>query len=278
MKIFKVSQKDLVQIDGKWYDNDLNEILTPPASNNVQTIPRFVTITTKYGDKTLTEGAEEDNYFGKFLLLKINDTTKTVSVRCLESKSSSVSVGEEKTYPLLGFAEGILSEKIRQEREMKYSKIDFGKSSEFFTIGYLAKNGRIRVEVPSHLKEMFDKMYASFTGEDPSLFLNHGYATSVDRETSELRMAFPSPGEHILAKMDFSLYPICRDKNNPNRLEMNYYNYVFNLFRLGFTMGLNERNIPKILSRIEGDENKKSFIAGTKLLEDPNMILELDKD
>lgn len=52
-----------------------------------------------------------------------------------------------------------------------------------------------------------------------------------------------------------------------NRLEINYNNYVMNLFRLGFTIGNNDRNIPKILSAINGEKEKESFLAGTKVFD-----------
>jgi hypothetical protein len=264
IKIAESNQEEIIEIGGKYYierDGDIIEVPSPKSE------PNSISVSTKYGNMTFTEGEVVENFFGKYRILSLNPNN-TMTVEYIEIKNPSVRIGEQKTYPITSQAESIFKEQKTQAAAIKYKEINFGGSKDFFTIGFLAKNGRIRVEVPITLKQQFDQMYKKFTGEDPSKFLGHGYAAELNPETKgnswELRISFPNPGPEILNNMSFSNYPIV---SSANRLEINYSNYVLNLFKLGFTIGTNELNIPKIMNAIQNSEEKNSFIQGTKVID-----------
>lgn len=270
IKLSDNNSEEIIEIGGKYYVERGGDIVEVPSPSKQEAIisPKSIPVSTKWGNIILTEGSVEENFYGKYKIISLDLNKNIMIVEYVEIKNPSVTRGEQKTYPIQSQAESIIREKMRQDREMKYNQIQFG-SKEFFSVGFLAKYGRIRVEVPLSLKNRFDEMYKKFTGEDPSKFLGHGYAAQLSTETKgnswEFRITFPNPGTELLNRMDFSNCPPI--PSSKNTLEINYSNYVMNLFRLGFTIGTNEHNIPKVLNAIQGEKEKNSFIEGTRVFE-----------
>jgi len=270
IKIAQTGTEEMIEIEGKYYveRNGNIEEVESPNTPMTPSQPKSVTVSTRWGNIIFTEGKIEENYYGKYHIVSINEAHKTITVEYIDVKNTGVLMGEQKTYPIQSQAEAIIKEKMRREREMRYSTINFG-SKEFFTVGFLAKYGRIRVEVPRTLKNKFDEMYKRFTGQNPEDFLEHGYAADLNPETKgnswEFRITFPNPGPELLNRMNFSNCPPIA--SSANKLEVNYSNYIMNLFRLGFTMGNNANNLQTILSAINGDEERNSFIEGTNAIE-----------
>ena len=81
----------------------------------------------------------------------------------------------------------------------------------------------------------------------------------------ELRIALPRPSVEVLNRMAFP------ENMNFNKfiergdfLEINNNTYVWNLFKMGFTLGSNERNIEKIAAHIPEDV-REYFYQGVNL-------------
>lgn len=131
------------------------------------------------------------------------------------------------------------------------------------TMGYMARYGRIRVECPSCVHKTFEEMYEHLTHDKATNHFDHGYAIinheSWDARLFELRITFPIPRYEGINLFNMPI------KASTHRLEINYLDFVINLFKMGFTIGENYFNIDRIYDRLP-DTHKAYFLIGMNAL------------
>jgi hypothetical protein len=259
-KWIKTAQGQAIEVDGKWYNENMEEIPNPNT-------PKSIEFNIRGESVVLKEGERYKNYFGNYLLKSIDNTdpqNAKVTVEYLDGQF----INETKIYPAKSQAEAIFSEKnrVRMEEEERagIDIITFNSSDEFFTLGYLAKNSRIIVEVPKDPKILsgFETKYKELTGEDAAQHLQDAsYYIAPKQENRWLargRLIFPIK-ESVMSRLSFPSNVNINNKGG--RIEINNNNYIYNLFRQGFRMGRNEGNYGSISSGLSGSY-KDAFDQG----------------
>ena len=149
----------------------------------------------------------------------------------------------------------------RSEHQSEMSQVNFNSPDFIATAGYLAQYGRIRIECPRCMHEQFEAIYKHITGDDATNHFNHGYAIVKDEtkgSSFELRISFVTPSEDINL---FNLAIVA----TPNRMEINYVDFVCQLFRLGFTIGENIDNMDKIFDNLS-EAQQEYFYRGMEII------------
>jgi len=273
MNWYKKSQNisgtaELEQIDGKWYDESLAEVNPPteppkerPAESVTESLQRKSYTVDSYG-VTFTEGEEYTNWFGTYVVLKINDDA-TMDVEYLQSFKHPINAGDIKNYPMNSQAETIHKSRRSKEIEMKLNNImDLKGQDGNFTMGLMAANGYISAEVGPKYHKSFPEKYKAITGEDVSKYLGAGYRLSPneDRWSYTLRVHLPSLPPEILNKLNVKNIISRKDG-----IEINDNAFVWGLLNNGFSIGRNKDKIAQMVSKLT-DEDKGAFLAGTQIL------------
>lgn len=263
----KISQDAPVEVDGKYYiekDGDMVEVPNPNLiSQTPSNTPKSYSISAY--DVTFMEGRIYTNYYGDFKVIKINDEKATMDVQYVNVLKPDVNTDDIYTYNMLVQAKSIHNERVRQHNKFKISLLDLKDPSDYFTMGYVAKNGIIRAEIgPKHHKS-FPESYQRVTGEDALAFLHHGLSLSQneDRWSYTLRLFFSTPPPEALNKMKFP--PNSEIKNREGQMELASNDYIWTLFKRGFSIGKNEQNVDRIMGKILNEDNKKDFLSGFNL-------------
>ena len=255
--IKKYSQGDIVEIDGRFYRdvNGQTVEIDDPNKKIEEKQPKRITISILDKDYIFEEGQIYSDAAGNYKVQNIIDGNK-LDVVYLNGSF----VGESRVYDAQSRAMIIDKKLQREDAKNKMRTINLNKPNQYFTLGFLAKNGRIWVEIPKRHVPEFEKMYRNFTGEDPSQYLKinnkvGGYAILKEEDRlrpMELRLAFPPVHAEILNNMDFGkTVNIIEDGG---RLQINNSDYLKNLFKHGFTIGDNSKNIEKIKSKVPDDQ------------------------
>jgi len=159
--------QETVFIDGKWYDEECNEVPAP-------VIRRARKTATAHG-VTFIEGESYENHFGVYEVNEILEDGKKMDVSYLEVKAGSVVTGCSYVYPVAAQAETIANEKAEKEAKMRLlGTMEFGEGDDFL-LTYLKKNGRFNAAVPPKSVKAFNEEYAMFTGHLPEDHEGHGY-------------------------------------------------------------------------------------------------------
>ena len=106
---------EIVFIDGKWYDEELNEVPAPK-------IRRARKTATACG-VTFIEGERYENHFGVYEVREILPGGKEMDVEYVEAKAGSVVTGVSYVYPVMAQGETIAS--IKEEQEAKVKAMGF---------------------------------------------------------------------------------------------------------------------------------------------------------
>ena len=138
-KAQKTGQPEIIEDHGKFYRIEGDNFVEVANPN-----PKSFTIHSPYGDKTFTEGAEEENFFGKYVILRIYDDNGTMDVKYVTVKNPPVFVGDVKNYPMASQAEAIYKELQRDMVEMGEKMMDISTGQrESFTMGFLARGCKL---------------------------------------------------------------------------------------------------------------------------------------
>jgi len=261
------TSEGIIEIDGKFYKDENGttvEVENPNKKIEEKKLPKNITVSVLNRDYVFQEGKVYSDAAGHYEVENINGNK--LDVVYIDGSFN----GEHRTYDTIGRAVIIDNESKREDARNKMRTINLNKPNQYFTLGFLAKNGRIWVEIPERHVPEFERIYKEFTGEDPKQYLKinngkGGYAILKEEDRKrpmELRIAFPVVHSEILDKMDFG-------KNiniitDGERMEINNSDYLKNLFKFGFTIGNNSKNIEKIRSKIHPD-NVEYFDKGIAL-------------
>jgi len=243
-QIVDVDGRQYLQENGRWYDENLNEVPNPMPAE-----PKQVEFVIRGHRRILKEGERYKNSFGNYLLRSIrgheNPQTATVTVEYLDGQMR----GETKTYPARAQVEAIYSELVRSMQETGgFEDISSGQS-ESYTIGILAKCklvGAIRSDKIEEVK----RIYQTLTGDDFTPFVEGREGTISIRQPelnygNSFRAVFPKPlPVTVLNKMSI------KGEQPPKDDWWNItYTKFFNLLRLGFKMG-SHHDIGKIRGNV----------------------------
>jgi len=200
---------------------------------------------------TFELGNEYQNFIGRYRIedMEINENDPTQEPLMLIQYTDILTPNGKPLDQILPIREQgrIVRNAIRRlEHYPELQTIDFNSSDFLTTAAYLSQHARIRVECPQSLHNSFQTIYRCLTGDEATNHYGHGYAVVNDltKGTSfELRINFPTPSDSINL---FNL-PIVA---SPNRLEINYVDFVIQLFKMGFTIGGNQANTDKIFDSL----------------------------
>jgi len=262
LKKYLTAQNNIVEIDGKYYDENLNEVPKPASVP----APKSIEFTIHGNTIILKENEQYRNYFGNYVINSIDNVSDPQSSKITVKYLDGQFKNETKTYPASSQAEAIYSERnrvrIEEEERAGINIIEFASSNEFFTLGYLAKNSRIIVETPRDMASKFETKYRELTGDDARMHIqDNSYYIAPNSENRW----------HIRCRMIFDLkpavlsmlsFPSAVNINNKNgRAEINNNNYVYNLFRSGFKLGRNSNNYNSIASGLS-EQYRAAFDQG----------------
>lgn len=246
----KIANSEVIQMDGKWYNENLEEVPDPNLSSENK---KSITINIFGYNYTFKEGEIYKDAAGDYIVDQIIDDKK-MKVTYRDGRFQ----GEQRIYNITERAKIIHNEEVRQaEKDRMRHIIKLDKPSQFFTLGFLANQGRIWVEIPKRLVVEFETLYKRLTGEDPRQYLRvnnkvGGYAILEEsdefKRPMQLRIAFNPPDAEVLNKMDFG-----KNVNwimDAGRLETSNSDYLIYLFKNGFTIGNNIKNIDKIRANV----------------------------
>ena len=218
----------LVEIDGRWYDEDLNEVIL--------TQPKSVTM----NDVTFTEGESYENFFGTCTVVALSDEKMTV--RYDEVKHTSVNVGDERTYPIAAQADTIAKERRRVKAKMsKVNAMEFTGAKDIDTLAFIKEHGTIDVTVPPHRKELFHSRYMSVAGHPPEDHFGNGFH-HTDCEGwwgDTMRVYLPMPEPEVAEKLSL---PEDGVRVEGDRIIVSNNSFVWGLFHRGFHIGSNVEN------------------------------------
>jgi hypothetical protein len=255
----KMSVGEIEEIDGKYYNENLEEVPNPNVDRSIEIIVK--------GEKIiLKEGQNYKNFFGNYLLKSIDNVNDPQNAKITVEYLDGQFKGETKVYPAKSQAEALYSEKKRSINELEertgINIIEFNLPNEFFTLGYLTKHSKIIVEVPKDLAERFELKYKELTGDDAKNPANSGsyYIAPKDENRWYIkgRLIFDL-NTNIVSKLKFP--DTVNIINKGGRIEINNNNYIYNLFQNGFKLGRNEANYNAISSGLS-ETNKASFDQG----------------
>ena len=237
LTLIEVGGKSYLVGDGKYYDEDLNEVSCP--------IKRARKTATAHG-VTFVEGECYENYFGKYEVKQILGDGK-MRVEYVEVKTSDVVVGMSKVYPVASQGQTIANEKEEKERKIRLLGVfDFEEKHDFL-LDYLKEHGRIYANVPPSRVAGFNAEYELLTGHSPKDHLGHGYRID-DRGPDKpegwgiwLEVHFPLC-EEVVKALPEGL--VIHERDNWGEVSNN--DFCRGLLRKGFELGANKDN-----SRVE---------------------------
>lgn len=159
----------------------------------------------------------------------------------------------------------------RKWQEMGEKPVDIHQGDDAFAIGYLAKNGTLKIQIPSHDSRDFDYLppflekYRVISGEqlnadDPNFVVSDKYTAEgrIAKWKEELFISAPNVTPEIKAKIITTLKLSQGAKGGSN-----FYGtpIIWSLIQIGFRAGSNVANIPKIRESIP-EQFKADFDAG----------------
>jgi hypothetical protein len=223
---------DVVEIDGKLYDENLNEVsLSDKPVSHTDPL---------YG-VTFSEKASYENYYGTYRVLKILAEQDRMLVVYDSVKSGGVSVGEEKTYPISAQAETIWRQEQKQKEKMRRVKaVDFSGDKEASLFALIRDTGMIQASVPVKSKKSFETLYRTATGEDVSKHFDSEAYYEVKNEDwwgVSLRVYFPLSRED-LARFDLPKEGLLV---NGNMVRISNNAFVWGLIFGGLRLGRNSQ-------------------------------------
>ena len=155
---------------------------------------------------------------------------------------------EERLYSAIDRAKIIHNEVVKQNAKHRIDVMGFSGNNEYFTLGYLAKNGYCTAQVPLSEHKGFENKYNEITKDNAQNYLNSmGYQISKDDSKwhLELGIRFPTPDPSIAPKI--SLKHVNINNTSVGNI-INNNQFVWNLFKIGFKLG--KQDINKIKSYI----------------------------
>lgn len=130
-----------------------------------------------------------------------------------------------------------------------------------FTLGYFAKNGKLRVSVGPTKIETFPSQFYAITGVDLETFRGHGFyeEESKDKKWSMgITLTIPRKDIELLN------IPVATVLGENNTIDINNLDYGIGLLSLGFLPGRNDKNFDRITKDMS-EEDKKQFYKGTEV-------------
>jgi hypothetical protein len=219
---------EAILVDGKWYDEDLNEISNPHA--------RSVTLQ----GITFTEGQEYENFWGFYKVLEISGDSRRMRVQYTSVKQSRVHPGDEREYPTAAQAETISNERRRVSTELKVAgAVEFTGEKGTDTLLFIKEHGSIDVTVPPHRQQTFSAKYRNVTGHGPEDYFGAGFHhTDCEGWWAEtMRVYLPVTEE--LSKLDLPDEGI---RVEGSMVIVSNNKFVWGLFHRGFHIGANKDN------------------------------------
>ena len=187
-KITKWASGEVIEIDGKFYNENMEEISNPNLAKS-----KVIEFNINGEVVILEEGKNYKNYFGNYLLKSIEGLSDPKNAKIIVQYLDGQFKNETRSYPAKSQAEAIHSEQGRIIREQEDRQgidiIKFSTLAEYFTLGYLAKNSRIIVEVPSDpiIMLKFENKYRELTGEEAKNHLQDGSYYIAPKQESRWR-------------------------------------------------------------------------------------------
>jgi len=235
-----------LEIDGKWYDEETGEEI-PTPSQKID-IPKSITIPIRGYEYVFEEGQMYSDAAGNYRVDDILEENK-ISVTYIDGNFS----GQKRIYDALDRAKIIHNEERRQDAKDNIKTIRFNEPDEYFTLGYLAKNSKINVEVPLEQAKNFEVKYKNLTGDDATDYLDSGdYYIAPKQENRwyvKCRLRFDIK-ESVMSRLSFP--NDMKLGNAGGKVQIDNNNYVYNLFRNGFKIGKNVNNYNEISSGLSG--------------------------
>ena len=259
-----MKKKSLVETNGKWHDEDGNEVIEDGGKWYDEDLHEIVFEKEPVSYGMFTEGQEYGpNYFGTFKVLEIMLRSKDMRVQYVTSNNRGVCVGECKVYPMSAQSEAIASEAKRKKTALQLDGIaDFSGSKQFFTLGAIASSGYVSAEIGPKSHKSFPQKYLEMTGESVEQFDGKGYHLSPndDRWSYTLRVHLPSLSSDFLNNMSLPNVK-CRSEG----IEVNDNSFVWGLFNLGFSFGRNNEKASEIASKL-GEADRSAFWSGFEVM------------
>jgi hypothetical protein len=244
-----------IEIDGKWYDEQNNEMIEIPGPTKGEPASRSITIPVRDYKYIFEEGGIYSDAAGNYRVDKILDENK-IKVTYIDGQFS----GQERTYSAFDRAKIIYNEERRQDAKNKMTTVQFNEPNHYFTLGYLAKNSKINVEVPSDQAANFEAKYRDLTGDDAKTHSDNYYVApkQENRWHVKCRLRF-SVIESVMPNLSFP--SDVKFNNVAGAIQIDNNNYVYNLFRHGFKIGRNVDNYNGISAGLNG-KFKEAFDDG----------------
>jgi len=216
----------------------------------------------KYGT-TFEVGKIYENALGSYEVKKIEDGK--LFVRYLSIKNAVVNLYTEYKYDAEGQAQSLY--KMRQEHlrpslkriHKRLQNLPKVSDKHAFTLGYIAANGHIQIEVGPNSIETFPLDFENVTGFKVSQFEGRGYAASptYNKFAYSMTLRLPKSSEDILHLMD--LPQNIQKKDSGVFIHNN--DFGWGLLHAGFLPGSNWGNGNRILSKLP-NEKEEDFDKG----------------
>lgn len=218
--------------------------------NIVMTLPQKKSLT--FGNFVFKVGQIYSNRKGQYEVIDIDIPNRSLRVRYIGGAID----GEEQTLNALEQYKVIRNMEVERDRGLGIDRIDFGNDGgNYFTIGFLAANGKITVQTTDTKENETLKIYKGLTGKDfmPDQLevVPHINPTTgkINKFTHEFRIFFKKPSDHTMNRLILPPDVDLKDVGNKNH-SINNNNYVLNLLERGFLAGNNSANIERIRDRI----------------------------
>lgn len=264
---------DTEKIDGKWYVETKDSMMEIPDPNQKPENPKVtekltstpmpnksVSVDVLGQAYTFEEGKTYSDNAGQYKVNKI-----TIDNKLDITYIDGTFMGKSATYDPKDRAKIIHNRQTKKDEKNRMKTLTFKSKNEYFTLGFLAKNCRVRAGAAPTKHEWFETLYKKFTGEDALDYIGRGYAQNENENMwgIELRLVFPKPSNEILNKMSFP-EGTKFIQSGKDGMEINNNNYILTLFGMGFTLGPNGRNVEKIATHIP-DDVKEYFYQGANM-------------
>lgn len=209
----------------------------------------------KYGI-TFEVGKTYDNALGTYKVTKIEEGN--IFLKYLTAKNASVNTYTEYKYDAEGQAQSIYKmkqEAIRPSLKRIHKRLqNLPKVSDkwAFTLGYIASNGHISIEVGPNCIDTFPQDFENVTGLQASKFEGRGYAASptYNKFAYSMTARLPKRAEDVLNLMDLP--------QNIQKKETGVFihnnDFVWSLLNAGFLPGTNWENGNRILSKLSSEQ------------------------
>lgn len=244
----KENGMNVIEIDGRWYDEGLNEVEAPvallPVSEPEPEIEKILPRSATSLGKTFIEGESYSNYFGTYTVLSFSDDLKMMTVR-YDVAEHMVRVGQIVEYKVASQAETIYKQERRDKVALAHArgrvKVSDLSETDDFTLLWIAENGRIDVSCASASVDNFRAYYRITAGHEADDHKGHGFTPVAheDRWGTTMVVDFPMPDEDGLKALRLPEEGVHVDGNH---ITISNNAFVRGLFERGFHIGRNNEN------------------------------------